>query len=135
MFAKFLDVETDGAFKFFADPEWAPISRAISALDGRIKTLVCLEGERGMHMNIGGGAGEGYVVALTYDSTKYYTLIDPAATGDAVPVRIGGHVREYLPDMLVSKEVAMKAAKIFAETGAAEPSLHWRDTVPDGEPK
>lgn len=134
MFAKFLDIETDGAFEFVADPQWAPIAKAVSALDGDEKTLVCLEGDRNTHMDIAGGAGDGCVVALTYDNEKYYTLINPTATGDNIPVKIGGESREYPAEMLVSKEIALKAAKTFAQTGAAEPSLQWRDTA-DVEPK
>lgn len=129
MFAKFLDIETDGAFEFVADPEWAPIATAVRALDGNEKTLVCLEGDQNTHMDIAGGAADGCVVALTYDSQKYYTLINPAATGENIVLKIGGQSREYPAEMLVSKEIALQAAKTFAQTGAAEPSLHWRDTA------
>lgn len=129
MFAKFLDIETEGAYEFVANPHWAPIAKAVGALDGNTKTIVCLEGDRGTHMDIGGGGSEGCVVALTYDNAKFYTLIDPAAAGENIAVKVGGDARPYPANMLVSKDVALKAAKTFAETGAAEPSLHWRNTA------
>ncbi len=133
MFAKFLDIEDDGAFEFVMDPQWAPITTAVNALDGQGKTLVCLEGDRNTHMDIAGGGAAGCVVALTYDNEKYYTLINPAAAGHNIPVKIGSESREYPAEMLVSREIALKAAKAFAQTGVAEPSLHWRNTA-DIEP-
>ena len=129
MFAKFLDIETDGAFEFIADPQWAPIAKAVSALDGGEKSLVCLEGDGNTHMDIAGGGAAGCVVALTYNNEKYYTLINPTAVGDNIPVKTGGENHGYPAELLVSKEIALQAAKTFAETGTAEPSLHWRDTA------
>jgi hypothetical protein len=129
MFAKFLDIENDGAYEFVHEPKLPQIAKAIAALDGNMKTVVCLEAEKNTHMDIGGGGPTGCVVALTYDNQKFYTLIDPAASGENVEVKVGGDARPYPAEMLVSKEVALKAAKTFAETGAAEPSLHWRDTA------
>lgn len=129
MFVKFLDIEDDGAYEFVPDPQFPAIAKAITALDGNKKTIVCLEGERNMHMDIGGGGPQGCVVALTYDSQKFYTLINPAVTGENVELKVGGAPRPYPAEMLVPKELALKAAKTFAESGAAEPSLHWRDTA------
>ena len=132
MFAKFLHIEDDGAYEFVADPQLPAIAKAIAALDGAIKSVLCLEGEQNMHMDIGGGGPQGCVVALTYDNQKFYTLINPASAGELVDVKVGAVPRPYPAEMLVPKEVALKAAKTFAETGAAEPSLHWRDTAEAG---
>ena len=132
MFAKFLHIEDDGAYEFVADPQLPAIAKAIGSLDGATKSVLCLEGERNMHMDIGGGGPQGCVVALTYNNEKFYTLINPATNADLVDVKVGAVPRPYPAEMLVSKEVALKAAKTFAETGAAEPSLHWRDTAEAG---
>jgi hypothetical protein len=129
MFVKFLDVEDDGAYDFIMDPQWPVIAKAINSLDGDKKTIVCLEGQGEMHMDIGGGGPSGCVVALTYDKQKFYTLINPAVTGENVELKVGGAPRPYPAEMLVPKELALKAAKTFSESGAAEPSLHWRDTA------
>ena len=80
-------------------------------------------------MDIGGGGPQGCVVALTYDQQKFYTLINPTATGENVELKVAGAPRPYPVEMLVPKELALKAAKTFTESGAAEPTLHWRDTM------
>jgi hypothetical protein len=134
MFAKFLDIENDGAYEFIHEPQLPQIARAIAALDGNTKTVVCIEGEMKAHMDIGGGAAQGCVVALSYDNSKFYIVINPAAAGEHIDVKVGGDPRPYPAEMLVSKDIALKAAKTFAETGAAEPSIHWRDTS-DVKPK
>src|SRR4029078_4849102 len=104
MFVKFLDVEDDGAYDFIMDPQWPVIAKAINSLDGAKKSIVCLEGQGEMHMDIGGGGPAGFIVALPYDKEKFYTLINPAVTGENVELKVGGAPRPYPAEMLVPKE-------------------------------
>jgi hypothetical protein len=124
-FVQFLDIETEGAVDFVMDPQWPAIEAALRLLNGTTKSLVVLEGPPPMHMNIGGGNANRYVVSLTYDTDKYYVLQNPEATTEIVELTVGGGTSQYPVAMLVPLELTLVAAKTFAATGEADPTLPW----------
>lgn len=129
MFAEFLAIETEGAVRFTPEPKWGAIERAIRALDGTLKTLVCIEARNNMHMDVASGANDRCAVACTYDNESYYVLTDGSGSTELVEVTVAGITREYPVHMLVPREVALVAAKTFAEKGEGDPSLHWMCTA------
>jgi Immunity protein Imm1 len=127
MFAKHLSIEDGDAYELITDPEWERVGKAIKELNGKERTIICLEGERKTHMTIGGGP-QVYVVYATGDHETFYTAISPSKSGDSVEVAVGQQLARYTPELLVGQDVVLKAAKLFAEKGELEPSVHWRST-------
>ena len=128
LFVLFLDVETEGIFTFAMDPKWPAIELALRGLNGKTKTLVCLEGPPPMHMDIAGGDANRYIVSLSYDNDKHYILQIPGGSAELVEMKAGGAKSLYPTSMLVPLDMALAAAKAFAETGVAMPGLPWFGT-------
>ena len=127
MFAKFLSIEDGDAYDLVADPEWERVLEAIREMNGKEHTLICLEGERKKHLTIGGGP-DIFVVYATGDEEPFFTAIDPAKAGGSVDMNVGQQTAQYPADLLVGKEVVLKAAKLFAETGKLDQTVLWRST-------
>ena len=127
MFAKYLSIEDGDAYDLVTKPEWKRVLEAIGEMNGKEHTLICLEGETKKHLTIGGGP-DVFVVYATGDEEPFFTAIDPAKAGDSVEMTVGQQTAKYPADLLVGKEVVLKAAKLFAETGKLEQTVHWRST-------
>jgi hypothetical protein len=127
MFAKHLSIEDGDSYELVTDPEWERVGKAIKELNGKEHSIICLEGEGKMHMTIGGGP-ERFVVYATGDHETFFTAIDPGKSGGSVEVAVGQQVGQYPPELLVSQDVVLKAAKLFVEKGKLEPGVHWRST-------
>jgi hypothetical protein len=127
MFAKFLSIEDGDAYDLVADPEWERVLEAIREMNGKEHTLICLEGEGKTHLTLGGGP-DVFVIYATGDEETFFTAIDPGKARDNVEITVGQQTARYPVDLLVGKEVALKAAKLFAETGKLEPGVVWRST-------
>jgi immunity protein Imm1 of predicted polymorphic toxin system len=117
-----------------ANPSWADVERAISALDAKGETLVILapaSGERDRpadcHMAVGGGLGGRFVVYMTEDNLHFWNLIDPVRQGDqrSLRVLIGGQEGEYREEQFVSLDQALRAARHYMEGGGRDPELVW----------
>ena len=127
MFAKYLSIEDGDAYDLVVDPEWERVLEAIREMNGREHTLICLEGEGKTHLTLGGGP-DVFVVYATGDAETFFTAIDPANAGDSVEMTVGQQTAKYPADLLVGNDVVLKAAKLFAETGKLEQTVHWRST-------
>jgi hypothetical protein len=127
LFAQFLDIENEGAFEFLMDPLWPIIEPPLRLLNGTTHSLVCIEGPPPAHMNIGGGDKNRYVVSLTRDGQSYFVLQNPTSPGstELVELTVGGRTSLYPTAMLVPLDMVLIAAKMFAETGLAAPTLPW----------
>jgi hypothetical protein len=128
MHIDFLVIEAAGAAQIVHEPKWPAIQKAIQGLDGIIKTVVCLVKIRDCHMDIGGGAGGRCVVAATFDNETFKMAIDPPRGREPISAKVNGQLNEYPAEVLVTKDVALKAAKLFSEKGVLEPSVQWRCT-------
>ena len=125
MFVNQLAIETGMAFAIVADPEWRVISDAIDGMDGVEHTMVSL-GNGGTHsMTIGGGPAL-CVVHATADGKTFYTLVDPSQSGSHVDLVLCQQPAQYPSEWTVPKEVALKAAEFFAETGELVPDVNWQ---------
>lgn len=116
-------------------PSWDDVERAIESLDGERHTIVMLapapplgppDGDH--HMAVGGGKGGKYVVYMTLDNLHFGNLVAPEFEGDVAVVRqtIGGQEGEYAVSQCVSRQLALKAARKYFETGERA-ELEWRE--------
>jgi len=127
MFAKYLSIEDGDAFDLIADPEWERVLEAIGEMNGKEHTLICVESETKKHLTIGGGP-DIFVVYATGDEETFFTAINPGKAGDSWEITVGQQTAKYPADLLVGKDVVLKAAKLFAETGKLDQTVLWRST-------
>ena len=127
MFAKHLSIEDGDSYDLITDPKWERVVEAIKEMNGKEHTIICLEGESKVHMTIGGGPNV-FVVYATGDHETFFTAINPGKGGGNMEITVGQQTNKYPPELLVGKDVVLKAAKLFAETGKLEPNVHWRST-------
>lgn len=132
MFATYMAVEDGDGFELATAPLWPRIAVAIQALDGADHTLVSLEGANKTHMAIGGGPAACAVFATT-DNQSFHQLIDPTKGNDNVEVVIGQQTHQYPAYFLVGKDLAIRAAKAFAEMGVLDESLPWHSRESEEE--
>jgi hypothetical protein len=79
-------------------------------------------------MDISGGADQRCVVSAG-DDKAFYMAIEPARGRDPVKIKVNGQTNDYPSELLVAKEAALKAAKLFSELGKLEPTVQWRSTA------
>ena len=127
MFAKYLSIEDGDAYDLITSPEWKRVLEAIAEMNGKEHTLICLESETKKHLTIGGGP-DVFVIYASGDQETFFTAIDPAKAGGSVEMTVGQQTAQYPADLLVGKDVVLKAAKLFADTGKLEQTVHWRST-------
>jgi hypothetical protein len=128
MFIKILSIdnwiENRNLEKEIANPGWQEIRNAISELNERERTLICLHGESETHMCIGGGNGQ-YVCYATYNNDEFYNLIDLSEKTGIVEIIAGGQLGEYPAKMCVDINRVLTAAKHFSEEGKLNPECTW----------
>lgn len=113
-----------------ANPPWEEIEAAIRQLDGRHKTEVSIAGPGEAHMSITGGNGV-YLVDGTPNNDFFYSLRDPSGSSDnKVKVVSGGQMVTVSLKEAVPLEMAMKAARTFAEKGKFDETLSWLTNPP-----
>jgi Immunity protein Imm1 len=127
MFAKHLSIEDGDAYELVTDPEWERVGEAIKEMNGKEHTIICLQGESKIHMTIGGGP-DVFVVYASDDDETFYTAFDPGQSAGSADLNVGQQTNKYPLELLVGKDVVLKAAKLFAETGELDPNVSWRST-------
>lgn len=116
------------------NPSWADIEREIRALDACSQTLVMLaplppkgapEGDH--HLAVGGGRDGRCIVYATEDNLDFWNLTDPEKRSAEGKVRmtIGGQEGEYVEAQFVPRELALQAARRYAQDGQRAPDLVW----------
>lgn len=106
-------------------PALDDLYRLINALNAKDRTLVCLGGQHGSHLAIGGGGGQ-YIVYISDPNQQHWNLIAESEDRQAVISLIaGGQDGDYPARQVVDKNSAIKAAASFFLKGERDPSLHW----------
>lgn len=77
------------------------------------------------HMAIGGGDSGRYIVYATPDNLTFYKLINPQAPSGRCSLVAGGQRADYELRLCVGLQEALRAAKVYAETGRHDPALKW----------
>lgn len=109
------------------NPTWQQIEKAICELDGKTKTLITLGIDDETYMSIGGGSSGKYIVNVTFDNISFHNLIDLSKTQTIEKLVVGGQEGNYSTQICVDLQMALLAAKTFAESGQLEPSLSWEE--------
>ena len=109
------------------NPTWHQIEIAIRELDGKSKTSVTLGADEETYMSIGSGQSGQYVVTVTFDNIKFYTLVDLSKSDEIQPLVVGGQESEYPAKMCVDLLRCLLAARTFTESGKLDPLLNWQE--------
>jgi hypothetical protein len=129
MHIEFLEIETNGKFEIIHEPKPPQVEKAVKGLDGDAHTMVVLHAIPGSHMMVGGGKSGWCVLSVIIKQREFYCLLNPAPL-DNMPAMVNMKVNSekglYPRQMLVTKDMAVKVAKPFAEKGEIDPSLQWR---------
>ena len=99
------------------DPTWEEIEKGIRALNNRDVNDVYLYADAENDeefLCIGGGDGR-YVVTGAYEES-FPTVVDPERGGEELLV-VGGQEGSYPSRMIVSLDVALRAARSYFESG------------------
>jgi hypothetical protein len=105
-------------------PTWEDVERAVRRLDGTKFTEVNLADSENTALLICGGYGGRYTCErMHYDDN--YLLLDPRLADDP-PVEIMDDGDGYPGSWTVDLEMAVKAARVFFETGQLDSSMQWR---------
>jgi hypothetical protein len=103
-------------------PSWAEVDEAVSRLDGKVHTLVTLDGEDGSTLFIGGSL-EGMVVAW---SRQDQNLIARRGAGDEkVQIVVGGQVGDYARRNVLPIQIAKNIAKAYADGLRVQDLFKW----------
>jgi hypothetical protein len=111
-------------------PEWTDVQEALSRVsDGRSMSLL-LEGVDDAWLSVSYAEGHGVqVMAMEDGELGERVLVDATLPTELVPTRVGGLPQREPRSTLVSKEVAIEAAREFLETGKRSVSLTWMDPL------
>lgn len=102
------------------------LGAALRELDARSRTLICLYGQDGTDLTIGGGAGQ-YVVFASTAEEQFWNLVNQAMAPDSgvVLLNTGGQEGDFPARQVVTQPQALQAAQTFLQTGALDDSLCW----------
>ena len=107
-------------------PSIRQVEAAIRQLDGQRRTMVVLEGKGDSHLTVGGGKDR-FVVYATEDNQSFSTLLDPSRSENEVEMLVaGGQLGDYPSNVCVSLELALQAARTYAQHGHLDTSLVWQ---------
>lgn len=100
------------------------LEHALDQLDGRIHTMLSIQGEGEHHLAIGGGAGQ-YVVYATFDNEQFWNLQRSQPASGTILLNAGGQEGDYPAEQVVTKEQARAAALTFLDVGQLDPTQRW----------
>jgi hypothetical protein len=106
-------------------PSWQKIELAIRALDGKKRTIVTLGADGESHLAVGGGSSNHYVVYMTFDNMHFLNLTSRGRADETVTLFVGGQDSLFPENTVVDISLALRAAKVFAETGQPDPTCKW----------
>jgi Immunity protein Imm1 len=109
---------------------WESIESAIRQLDGRHRSEVSIAGNGEAHMSITGGSGV-YLISATPNNDIFYELRNSAGAPEkSIKLVSGGQMVTVSAEEAVDLEMALRAARTFAETGEFDKSLTWETNPP-----
>jgi hypothetical protein len=110
-------------------PNLEQLTSAISKLDGKTYTMILLKGQSpDTNLSIGGGFEGHYVVSLTYDNRRFFTLLNPSAPAGRLSLICGGQRGEFEATKCADRPSTLQAVKTFATTGERDTVLRWSKT-------
>lgn len=107
-------------------PTHEDLDRVLDQLDAQAYTMVTLHAGEGHLLSIGGGGGR-YVVYVTFDNERFWSLVGRSAATGTIVLNVGGQKGDYPAEHVVDKDQARGAAHEFLETGQLDPGQQWRE--------
>ena len=98
--------------------------RALDALDGVERTLLCLEASNGRQLTIGGGDGN-YVVYAAFSEHEFWNLLSNVSENQTIMVVAGGQKGDFAARQVVDRASAQIAGIAFMRQGELDQSLRW----------
>jgi|SRR3990172_1301245 len=107
-------------------PTRGDLDRVLDQLDAETYTMITLHAGEGHHLAIGGGRGR-YVVYVTFDNQRFWTLVRRSPASGTVLLNAGGQEGDFPAEHVVDWDQARAAAYEFLETGQLDPNQRWRE--------
>lgn len=100
------------------DPTWSEVEKGIRALNnGDVNDVYLYADAENDEEFLGIGGGDGrYVVTGAFEET-FPTVVDPGRSGGEESLVVGGQEGSYPSRMIVSLDVALRAARSYYESG------------------
>ena len=112
-------------------PNLEQIETAIRLMNGSNRSYVGIRGiDLDTHLMIGGGLDGQYVVSATLPNDRIFTALSTDKKCGRVSMIAGGQPGEFDAGICVKLEVALRAARTFAESGGVEKSIKWLKEFP-----
>jgi hypothetical protein len=110
-----------------ANPTWDQVKQAITALDGKQRTMLTIADKEGSdHFMLIAGQWNGRcLVNATKDNLDFFSLTDPAGSSNKRTLYVGGQDGEYEERKCVPLAWAVEAAEHFFETGDLKSTMNW----------
>jgi len=108
------------------NPSWEDVETLISQMDGdrHAEVGLMVDDDRNMHMLIGGGEKNQYILNIV-DDDELYQLKNPNGSADKDIRIFDGQGVEYPEDEVVGLADVLRAARWYFEHNKPDPSLQW----------
>jgi hypothetical protein len=124
----FVEMLSEGESSTTPKPEWAAVRDAVDRVTEGHSLSLLLEGAEDAWLSISHAEGHGVqVMAIEDGELAEKVLVDSALPTVLVATKIGGLPQQEIRSTLVSKDLALEAAREFLETGRRSVRLTWRD--------
>lgn len=110
-----------------ANPTWDQVRQAITALDGKRRTMLTIADKEGSdHYMLVAGQWDGRcLVNATKDNLDFLSLADRAGSTNRRSLYVGGQDGEYEARKCVPLTWVLEAAEHFFETGELKSTMNW----------
>jgi hypothetical protein len=110
-----------------ANPTWDQVKQAITALDGKRKTMLTIADKEGSdhYMLIAGQWNGRCLVNATKDNFDFFSLADPFGLSNKQTLYVGGQDGEYEERKCVPLAWTLEAAEHFFEKGELKSTMNW----------
>jgi len=113
------------AFQSMLNPSWTDIEIQIRRLETVQSGSVFLRAANGSTLSIGGDRGKGYLVFVSNTEGHHYLQAPRSKRKGIQNLVIGFQPAEYPCRIIVDLDAALKAARVYFDTGRVEDNEDW----------
>jgi hypothetical protein len=81
------------------EPGIGDVDAAIDALDGSVHTMACLYSSGELHLAVGGGESDQYIVSVARGDDEFWCLLGDVKAQGVCLLNTGGRKESFLSDM------------------------------------